>query len=178
MAYYCQHLLMALETRCENLSSSKNRQVKWFQSAQPCPQLSEKTKCLFKGRLSNQSEREQHRVCVAQSLAERKHTAFLQEISTLSISWAQAGIGYRTLQLSTYIATYYGEVQQRNEEGRKDTVSERVSHQHHEITCLEADCCFLVGESFDQASINTETRSQRSTSILAEAACALKKHLI
>lgn len=62
---------------------------------------------LVKSRLSNQSERKQHHVCVAQSLAERKHAAFLQESSTLHTSRAQAGVGYMTLQLSTYIATHY-----------------------------------------------------------------------
>lgn len=150
MAYYCQHPLMALETRCEKSIFKREQASEMVSNWHSLVHSSQrKQKCLFKGRLSNQSEREQHHVCVAQSLAERKHAAFLQEISTLSISWAQAGVGYRTLQLSTYIATYYGEGQQRNEEGRKDTVSERVSHQHHEITCSEADRCFLVGESFD-----------------------------
>lgn len=41
-----------------------------------------KQKCLLKSRLSNQSEQEQHHVCVAQSLAERKHAAFLQKSAT------------------------------------------------------------------------------------------------
>lgn len=27
--------------------------------------------------------------------------------------------------------------------GRMDTVTERILHQHHEITCSEADHCFL-----------------------------------
>lgn len=69
------------------------------------------------------------------------------ESSTQVIPWAQTGLDYTTMQLSTCTATTMGVGQQRygegREEGRKDTVTERVLHQHHEITCSEAEHCFL-----------------------------------
>lgn len=59
------------------------------------------------------------------------------ESSTRVIPWAQAGLDYTTVQLSPCIATTVGEGQQRygegREEGRKDTVTETVLHQYHEI---------------------------------------------
>lgn len=67
--------------------------------------------------------------------------------STQVIPCAQAKLGCTTVQLSSCIATTMGEGQQRygegKEEGRNDAITERVSHQHHEITCSEADDCFL-----------------------------------
>lgn len=107
-----------------------------------------KQECLLKSRLSNQSARDQHQVCAVQHLASGTGTAQLFfESSTRVVPWAQAKLGYTTVQLSTCIATTMGEGQQRygegREEGRNDTITERVSHQHHEITCSEADHCFL-----------------------------------
>jgi len=91
---------------CLQARTGKWNAFNWHSLVHRSQKNKTKQKSLFKSRLSNQSGREQHHVYVAQSLAER-NAAFLQESSTLPISWAQAGAGYTTLQLSTYIATPY-----------------------------------------------------------------------
>lgn len=108
-----------------------------------------KQKRLFKSRLSHQSESEQHHACVALPLAEKKHTAFLWELNLTyqqgsGRSWLYNAAEH--LYSNTLLEKYSKGMRK---EGRKDTVSERVSHQHHEITCSEADHCFLARESFD-----------------------------
>lgn len=104
----------------------------------------------LKSRLSNPSERGEGAapcMCSSASDIRKKTTAFLQKISTSPL--ISAGFWQQLVILHCNWEHTTGEEQQRNEEGRKDAVSERVSHQHHEITCSEADHCFLAGKCFD-----------------------------
>lgn len=81
------------------------------------------------------------------SLWHRNCAAVLRELNpSHSLGSGRTGL-YNSAAQHLLIATTTGEGQQRygeeREEERKDTVTERVLHQHHEITCSEADHCFL-----------------------------------